>query len=88
MTTTTSLALLRDDLEGWGAVVDETGAYSAAERLVRLETKVDNLGADVRELRDSGKRPSWAVVTILSLSTLANGALLAAVVAFATSGHH
>lgn len=68
---------------------DEVGGYTPDERVTRLEVQMVNNTAQVLGLTHSvdrladrvAGRPSWAVVTLLSFSAMANGALLTAVIA-------
>ena len=60
--------------------------YTVADRLMRLEVTVGNMRDDVQSAARAAARPSWAVTTIIAMSTAANGALLAALVVVA--GQH
>lgn len=64
------------------------GARTNEERLVALETTVAETRSDISEVKDMvkliglslNKRPAWAVVVYITLSTTLNGALVAALV--------
>lgn len=63
--------------------------YGASERLVRVEVGLGLLSQQVGGMQTAlqrveqsvSGRPSWVAASLLSISTMANGALLAAVVA-------
>lgn len=65
------------------------GGYIPDERVTRLEVQMASNTTELLGVRLSvdrlvsqiNGRPSWALLTILSLSTMANGALVTAVVA-------
>ena len=64
------------------------GGYSVSDRLARVEVRVENMADDLAQIARAGGRPSWAVATILALSTAMNGALLTALTIVVTSGPH
>lgn len=71
------------------ASVDPPDGYTVNDRLVRVEvglgllsSQVGNIGHAVDRLETTVQgRPSWLAATLLSVSTMANGALLTATVA-------
>lgn len=67
-------------------VIRDSEGYTVSERLMRLEVTVGNLREDLQSAARAAARPSWAVTTIIAMSTAANGALLAALVVVA--GQH
>lgn len=68
---------------------NDVGGYTPDERVTRLEVQMVSNTTELLGVRLSvdrlvsqiNGRPSWALLTILSLSTMANGALVTAVVA-------
>lgn len=76
--------------------MDNHEGYSLEERVTRVEVQLANNTASTASMQATintlgtqiNGRPSWVIVLILSLSTMANGALLTALVAALTSGGH
>lgn len=75
--------------------MDIEQGWTVDQRVTRVEVQLANNTAEVTAMRGAidrlgsqvNGRPSWAVLTILSLSTMANGALLTALVAALHTGH-